>query len=124
MTSIRKLELGCGAATAFLGLILPFRVNGMHTFDLFRSFPSLLEDTLIFSICPGLVVALGAYMHAVMQKSWGRVLLWIAGIFYVILSPLVFLSDAYHAGWSKALPGLTPAALAIVTLVLSRKTFP
>ncbi len=124
MTSTAKVEISCGLATPLVALMIPFAVNGMHTFDLFRSFPSLLEDALILSICPGLVVALGAYMHAVMQKSWGRVLLWIAGIFYAILSPLVFLSDAYHAGWSLALLGFTPAALAIVTLVFARKTFP
>jgi hypothetical protein len=121
MTSIRKLELGCGVATALLGLILPFRVNGMHTIDLFRLYSELLADALVLSIFPGLLVALGAYAHAAKQRSWGRVLLWATGVFYVILSPLVFLSDAAHAGWSIALFGLLPAITAIATLLAARK---
>jgi hypothetical protein len=71
MTSIRKLELGGGVATALPGLILPFRVNGMHTIDLFRLYPELLADALVLSIFPGLLVALGAYAHAAKQRSWG-----------------------------------------------------
>jgi hypothetical protein len=121
MTSIRKLELCFGAATVLLGAFVPFSVNGTKTFDLLESHPSLLADALVLSVCPALLVALGAYAHAAKRKSWGRILLWIVGIFYVILSPLVFLSDAAHAGWSKALFGLLPAIAAIATLLVARK---
>ena len=71
MTLSKKLELAGGVATGVLGLVAPFSRHGAQTFELFRLWPGLLLDALVLFIDPGLLVAIGSYIHTLQGKTRG-----------------------------------------------------
>ena len=120
MSSLRAIELACGAATFLLGMLVPFNLKGARSIPPEYYWSDLISIAVIFAL-PGLIVAIGAYVHAVMEKTWGRKLLWVMGGLNVLIIPLFFLSAAYMGGMRMALTITAPSVMAIVTLLVSLK---
>lgn len=118
----RKIELISGVATAILGLVVPLNLNGAISNMPPEYYRESLIEIIILFVCPGLLVAMGAYAHAVKQKPWGRKLLWVMGALYIIVSPILFLLGGYGGGWRQAFLVITPAVTAILSLVSSLGT--
>jgi ABC-type glycerol-3-phosphate transport system permease component len=122
MVFARKLELSSGVATAILGLVVPLSLSGMISNMPPEYYRESLIQIIILFVCPGLLVAIGAYAHAVKQRPWGRKLLWVMGALYIIVSPIIFLLGGYGGGLRQAFLVITPSITAIVTLISSLGT--
>jgi len=85
MTFLRKLEIGCGIATALVGittgaLIFNWDLQAMRRLE--REFP-LAQEILVASaiyVLPGLLVAIGSYLHASRVRTWGLPLVIITSV--------------------------------------------
>lgn len=121
MILVRKLELTSGVATLVLGLIAPFCRDGVaDTFRLYRLWPGLLLDASIFFIVPGLLVAIGSYLHAVKRKTVGFVVLLVGGIFLTLMMLIHMLGGVFYVfGFWGGMAILSQGLLAIVTMILS-----
>ena len=96
----KKFELAGGVATGVLGVMLalvaPFVRYGSHTLELYTLWPGLLlGDTIAFAI-PGLIVAIGSYLHSVARKSWGFVLVIVGGAFLLVTIPIHFFGGVFY----------------------------
>lgn len=96
----KKFELAGGATTGVLavvlGVVAPFIRHGAHTFELYRLWPGLLLGDLIAFVIPGLLVAIGSYVHSVARKTWGFILLLVGGIFLSVMMPIHFLGGVFY----------------------------
>jgi hypothetical protein len=121
MTLSRKFELTGGVATGVLGLVAPFCRHGADTFALFRLWPGLLLEALVLFIVPGLLVAIGSYVHSVGLKTWGFVMLSVCGMFLTVMSLIYFFGGAifYLFGLSGGVIVLSQSLMAIITVISS-----
>ena len=94
MTLLRKFELAGGVTTGVLGFVAPFYRHGADTFELFWLWPGLLLEALVLFIVPGLLVAIGSYVHSVGLKTWGFVMLSVCGMFLTVMSLIYFFGGA------------------------------
>jgi hypothetical protein len=122
----KKFELAGGAATGVLGvlvgLVAPFVRHGSHTFELYISWPGLLLGDVVSFVIPGLIVALGSYLHSVARKTWGFVLLLVGGTFLLVTMPIHFFGGVfYFYGLWGGLLRLSPSAMAILTIIAASK---
>jgi hypothetical protein len=122
----KKFELAGGATTGalavLLGFVAPFITHGAHTFELYRSWPGLLLGDLIAFVIPGLLVAMGSYVHSVARKTWGLILLLVGGIFLVVTMPILFFGGVfYFYGLWVGLLRLSPSIMAILTIIAALK---
>lgn len=122
MMFLRKFELAGGMATGVLGglagIVAPFVRYGVGIFELYRSWPGLLIGDLISFVIPGLLVAVGSYVHSVGRKSWGFVLVLVVGIFLVLIIPIHFFGGVfYFYGLWGGLLRLSPSAVALLTVI-------
>ena len=116
----RKLELAGGVATGVLGLAAPFFPNGAHTFELFRLFPELLLGDLVIFIVPGLLVAIGAYLHSVGPKTRGFVFLLVGGLFLTVMMFLhIFGGVFYMFGFWGGVVILSQSLMAVLAMISS-----
>ena len=95
-----------------------------------RDFP-LLRETLVaslFFIIPGLLVAIGSYVHAVRNKAWARLMLSIAVVLVVAVFVFLFVILAFFRVddvWFRlnvSLPGLAVVTL-VIALVTGRESY-
>jgi hypothetical protein len=118
MTFTRKLELGGGLATVLLAIVMTLHLlrDTQETALRLKNEPYLLETFLMgffLYILPAALIALGAYAHAVKQKSWGFAAVIVGSLITVILLLLLFLALGPYAGnvWFLLNSLLTIAAL-------------
>ncbi|MCA1615333.1 MAG: hypothetical protein LC800_14770 [Acidobacteria bacterium] len=120
MTSARKLELGGGIATAlFAGLNSFMSFSGSNRARLGAW--DYLFVFLVWIALP-LMVAIGAYLHAVKQKMWGITMLSVGGLFlalaflYIIF---VIAASWYIPTWVAVL-AVMPSVMAVITVIAAR----
>jgi hypothetical protein len=121
----RKLELSCGVLTALLAIIVSLMAirddyqTALRLENEFHPFGDFLIVAVRF-ILPGILVALGAYVHAVKQEAWGRVAIILGGLFlssmflFNLFLSLTFRRTDLWLGLNFLLP-----VLAIVTIIAS-----
>ena len=121
MTFVRKLEVSSGITTLVLGLAAPFCRNAFpeRVGDSWLS-PGFLLDVLVLFVIPGLLVAIGSFIHSVRRKNWGLVLLIIGGAFLTIMMFIHVFGGVFYVWglWSGVLVVLQ-ALTAILTVILS-----
>jgi len=129
MNFLRKLEIGFGAATAVLAggvTIAALRMHYEITVRLQEEFP-LLEDLLLGTVrfmLPGLLVALGSYIHAAKDSAGvGRAVLILGTVFLSVLFIVnVFLSLAFRQAdllfWLNVLLPLLAIATSVISLLV------
>ena len=124
MTLLRKLEIGCGAATGLLGIAT---AGNMMSADLEvmrrlgRDFP-VAQELLVASamyVLPGLLVAIGSYLHALRLRTWGLTMVIVTSVCLVILFLLLLFAPAFYGPSPFAWLNLSLATLAILTLIVS-----
>jgi hypothetical protein len=125
MNLVRKIELGSGVMTGLCGVLVASYL--LYTdYEARRSlgdeFPvaKALAVALLLFVCPSLMVAIGAYLHAVLRSSlWGRGLIILGSLFLVLLVLSAFITPGYQDItfiWLRLL--LTATALISLTLSL------
>jgi hypothetical protein len=121
MTLSRKFELIGGVATGVLGIVAPFCKNGAHTFELFKLWPGLLLDALVSFVVPGVLVAIGSYIHTRREKTLGFVMLIVGGIFLITASLIYFFGGVvfYAFGLWGGVIVLSQSLMAIITVISS-----
>jgi hypothetical protein len=114
MTVSRKVELISGITTGLLALA----VSGTLAPPL-----SVLQflRLLAFYLGPALLVAVGAYVHAVRGQRWGFVILLVGGVILAGIGFIVTLFGGlfYFYGLWGGLLRLAPSTMAILTMVAS-----
>ena len=122
----KKFELAGGMATGVLGVVLalvaPFVRYGSNTLELYTLWPGLLLSDIIAFAIPGLIVAIGSYLHSVARKSWGFVLVIVGGAFLLVTIPIHFFGGVfYFYGLWGGLLRLSPSAMAILTIIAASR---
>jgi len=133
MNTTRKLELVIGVATAVLAAgitLLALRMHYQITVRLQEEFP-LLEDLLLGTVrfvLPSLLVAFGAYIHAVKRLvGLGRALLVLGTVFLSVMFVVnVFLSLAFRQAdllfWLNLSLPLLAIATSVISLLVRKET--
>lgn len=120
MTLSRKIEFASGMITGVLGFFPDLSKHGAHTFELFRLWPGLLVDALLLFIVPGLLVAIGSYLHAAREKTSGFVILLVGGIFLTVMMLIhIFGGVFYVFGLLGGVVILSQSLMAILTMISS-----
>ena len=124
MSLLRKIELGCGVITG-LGGVLIAGYTIIEEYEAARSlgdeYPAgkALAIALVVLICPSLMVAVGAYLHAVLGRPFlGRTMIIVGSPFLVLLALIAFITPGYQDisfTWLR----LLLMATALITLTLS-----
>ena len=119
MTLARSLGLGGGVATVVLAIVVTLHLlrETKETALRLKNQPYLLETFLMgffLYLLPASLIALGAYAHAVKQKSWGFAAVMVGSFITVILLLLLFLALGPYAG---NLGFLLNSLLTIVALI-------
>lgn len=120
MNGWRKAELCCGVACGLLGP-LPFFVQSRTApLELFRRSPEFLLEAVLMFLLPGLLVAVGSYLHGVRNKKAGLILLLLGGIFLVLMTLIHFFSGAvfYRYGTAGGVVVLLQGLFALLTMIL------
>ncbi len=113
MTALRKIELMSGIMTGVLALAVPCILAPP------RSVGEFLR-LLPFYLVPALLVAFGSYVHAVRRKTRGLVMLMVGGSILTLMIFILTLGGVfYFYGVWGGLLGLTPSAMAILTMIVS-----
>jgi len=117
MRRLRKLELVTGLGTALLAVVvslLMLKIDWDVEQHLERDFATLNEITvaLVFFILPGLVVAVGSYIHVVKGNGWGRLMIGAGSLFLIIL----FLVSLVALVWSPRLLSLLIVLLTVFSI--------
>jgi len=117
MTRLRKLELVTGLGTALLAVVvslLMLKIDRDIAQHLERDFATLNEITvaLVFFLIPGLVVAVGSYIHVVKRNGWGRLMIGAGSLFLIIL----FLVSLVALAWSPRLLSLLIVLLTVFSI--------
>ncbi len=117
----RRLELLGGLATAGLGVIVVIgAVNESQQIAQTQQEPAATGKAFVVAMIlyglPALLVALGAFTHAIKRQPWGRMLLIAATVFLVVWFFLSFPVLAWTA-WFWPITLLT--ALAFLTSIIS-----
>lgn len=116
MSFSRRIELVSGIVTGLLWLAywvaLDLRVDGL-------ALEGFLAALILFGIT-GLLVAVGAYAHAVRGKTWGRLMLTVGCAFLI----LGFLVSAFGGtgiyGGLVLFTTFAPSVTGIITVLASR----
>jgi amino acid transporter len=124
MTFLRKLEIGCGTVTGLLAIataanMMSADLEAMRRLG--RDFP-VPEELLVASsiyVLPGLLVAMGSYVHVSRHRKWGLPLVIIASLCLVILFLLLLFAPAFYGPSPFAWLNLSLATLAIVTVIVA-----
>jgi hypothetical protein len=132
MTFLRKLEIVCGVTTALLGIaaaVQMFSMNLETSRELERSF-SLVEEVLgalLMYILPGLLVAIGSYVHASRLRPWGLPMVIFSSLFLVIFFVVLVSNLAFYKpnllfwlSFSFLLLAVTTMAISIIVGALKR----
>jgi hypothetical protein len=115
----KTAELFCGVACGLLGPLPLFLRHGAYAFELMRfSLGNLLDAVLLFFL-PGLLVAIGSYLHSVRRRTTGLILLLIGGIFLTLMVLGLFFSGAvfYLYGIPGGVVILLQGVLALITMI-------
>ena len=124
MSVLRKLEIACGVATAMLGMaaaaqMLHMNIETMRRLERsFSVFQELLGASILY-ILPGLLVALGSYLHASRLRLWGLPMLLISSLLLTIMFVLLVLNLAFYTPNTLFWLNLLFSALAIVTVIVA-----
>lgn len=111
-----RIELVSGLATGLLWIA--------HSLALGSSIGRLSADVIlsgfIFLGVPGLLVAIGAYAHAIRGKAWGRVVLMVGCSILIAMFLLSFFGGIGYWGGMALLTSLAPSLTGIITVLASR----
>ena len=127
MSIFRKLEVGCGLATALLGFAAAAEmfIEAMNvTRELHGEF-NAFEATLVVSVIyllPGLLIARASYVHASRARTWGIPVIIVCSLFLATTFLLLLFGGVYHEPnlvfWIDfAVPSLAIATMAISIIV-------
>jgi hypothetical protein len=123
MTLSKKVELIGGVATLCLTAAITtllLRIDYQTALRLDQDYPLILYLSIagVRFLIPGFLVALGSYVHAVKQYSWGRVMLLIGGPFLIIMFLVnAFVSLSFRRTDILLLLNLLLLVAAIVSLI-------
>ena len=127
MTPLRKLELVSGLGTGLLSVVLSLlmlKIDRDTAQRLEREFVMWDEVKLALGlfILPGLVIAIGSYLHTIKQNAWARVAIAVATLFFVtcFLISLVAIVWVHPAVWPFLYALLI--ILAVLTTLMSLLT--
>jgi NAD/NADP transhydrogenase beta subunit len=116
MSFSRRIELVSGIVTGLLWLAywvaLDRSIDGL-------SVEGFLSGFIFFGI-PGLLVAIGAYAHAVREKAWGRVVLMVGCSLLILVFLLFFVGGIAYWGLIVLFATLAPSLTGIITVLASR----
>jgi hypothetical protein len=121
---MRKVELGSGVVTGLLGVIVALYMLSQDyeaAKRLSEEYPffKALAVALIFFIVPGLLIAIGSYLHAVLQRSlWGRGMIVLGSLPIILVSLSIFITPGYQ-DISFAWLRLLLMVMAFISLILS-----
>lgn len=116
MKTVRAIELGSGIATGLLGAAL-----SLYVMKPART-PSDYLALFSLTTCAALFVAVGSYAHTVGGNSWGRIPVWVGGVFLIYETASLLLHvpvGLYFLGWVGlflVLPGVASALTLIASL--------
>ena len=125
MNAWKGAELFCGVACGLLGPLPLFLRHGAYAFELFRTSRGNLLDAVILFFLPGLLVAIGSYLHSVRGKTAGLILLLAGGIFLTLMMLIHFFSGGVFyvygiaGGFVILLQGVL-AVIAIISVIVGR----
>jgi hypothetical protein len=125
MTLARRVELGGGVATVLLAIVMTLHIlrETQETALRLKNESRLLEAFLMgffLYILPASLITLGAYAHAVKDKSWGFVAVIVGSLITVIILLLLFLAlGPYAAGNLAFLLNSLLTIVAVITMSAS-----
>jgi hypothetical membrane protein len=119
MSFSRRIELGSGIATGFLWLAHSLALGGSYPDNLSLYLESFLSGFISLGI-PGLLVAFGAYAHAVREKAWGRVVLTVGCVLLILVFFLMAFGGIGYWGKLVLFTTFAPSITGIITLIASR----
>lgn len=119
MSIYRKLELVAGLGAGLLGIVILVYPSGGPPPEVVK--PADEYFKFLVWVCPEVLVALGAYFHAVRGIRWGRVLLLVAGIIPAVFTALILPSfgQLYYLIGGTAFLLLATGVLVMATMILS-----
>jgi MFS family permease len=129
LTSLRKLELSCGIATAIIGILLSLFVlkfdsdAALIVQKQFVVARELLMVVLVF-IFPSALVAVGSYLHASKRRAWGQVMLgigWVAVVGIFLLFFIIPLFGRINAWFVFNVSAVLLASLSLLFSVMAEK---
>ncbi len=124
MKTVQKLEVFFGIFTLLAAIMLFYR-EGLSTLtdtNININRGELLMRMGLFLFLPAILTAMGAYIHAVKQFTFGLVFLFIGGGFLVASTGLLFLVAFYASDMTTVIIRLLPGFLAATTIVFAIRT--
>jgi hypothetical protein len=118
MSFNRRVEVISGIATGLLWLAFSLGL-GSSVGNLSLYLDNFLGGFISLGI-PGLLVAFGAYAHAVRRKAWGRVMLTVGCSLLILVFLLFFVGGIGNWGLTVLLTTLAPSITGIITVIASR----
>jgi ATP/ADP translocase len=126
MKTVQKLEFSTGIATliaAFIGfykLVLP----GLTDQNLGLNAGEVLSRIFLFLFLPSILTAMGAYIHAVKQFTFGLVFLYIGGGFLALFHGFLLITGValYTSDRLNIILTLLPGFLAAITIFFALRS--
>ena len=119
MSFSRRVELVSGLATGFLWLAYSLALGRGYPNNSSLYLESFLSGFIFFGL-PGLLVAFGAYSHAVRGRAWGRVMLMVGCSILILVFLLFFFGGIGYWGKLVQFTTVAPSITGIITVIASR----
>ncbi len=113
MFSTKKIELSGGIGTLMFAIVNCFN-SFVESNRAKLGVWDYLFVILVWIILP-IVIAIGSYVHAVEQKSWGLTMLFIGGVFSTLA--LVYITFLIGVSNRIAILSIMPSVMAILTML-------
>jgi hypothetical protein len=113
-----RIELVAGIATGLLWLACSLAL-GSSIGNPSKYLESFL-GAFIFPGIPGLLVAIGAYAHAVREKAWGRTMLTVGCVLLILVFFLLAFGGIGYWGGLVLITTFAPSITGIITVLASR----
>ena len=119
MSLRRRIELVSGIVTGLLWLAYSLALGPGNPNNSYLYLESLLDGFIGFGIL-GLLVAFGAYAHAVRGKAWGRVVLTVGCALLILVFFLMAFGGVGYYGGLVLFTTFAPSVTGIITVIASR----
>jgi hypothetical protein len=114
-----RMELVSGIVTGLLWLAYSLALGRGYPNNLSLYLESFLSGFISLGI-PGLLVAIGAYAHAVRGKAWGRLVLTIGCVLLILVFFLMAFGGIGYWGGLVLFTTFAPSITGIITVLASR----